>query len=209
MRAVTSIWFTGEAQGVARGLGAVATRMSWYVGAMLAVIALAWMVIEVGLIRRISVLTRRAAAVSHKVQRDEPARIGELDVSDLRGRDELGILAGGLADLLQRVKSDVQREQLRSQRERDMLQAVGHEILSPLQSLMVLHPDPGDPAHRYVQRMQQAVRELYGQASPSEALVAAQLALSPLTSTRSCAKSPATPRTPGSPTCAMRGLRLR
>jgi two-component system, OmpR family, sensor kinase len=156
--------------------------MSWYVAAMLGAIVLAWLVIEIGLIRRIAVLTKRAAAVSHNVQRDASghARIGQLDVSDLRGKDELGILAGGLADLLQRVKSDVQREQLRAQRERDMLQAVGHEILSPLQSLMVLHPDAGDPAHRYVQRMQQAVRVLYGQASPSEALQAAELELAPV-----------------------------
>ncbi len=172
----------GDARGIDRGLGAIATRMSWYVGAMLAAIALAWFVIEVGFIRRIVVLTKRAAAVSHNVQLDASgqASIGQLDVSDLRGPDELGILAGGLADLLQRVKSDVQREQLRAQRERDMLQAVGHEILSPLQSLMVLHPDPQDPAHRYVQRMQQAVRVLYGQASPGEALAAAQLELAPL-----------------------------
>lgn len=172
----------GDARGIDRGLSVIATRMSWYVAAMLAAIVLAWLVIEVGLIRRIVVLTRRAAAVSHNVQMDASgnARIGQLDVSDLRGRDELGILAGGLADLLQRVKSDVQREQLRAQGERDMLQAVGHEILSPLQSLMVLHPDPADPAHRYVQRMQQAVRVLYGQASPSEALAAAQLELAPL-----------------------------
>jgi two-component system, OmpR family, sensor kinase len=56
-----------------------------------------------------------------------------------------------------------------------MLQAVGHEILSPLQSLMVLHPQPGDAGHRYVQRMQQAVKVLYGQASPTEALQAAHL----------------------------------
>jgi signal transduction histidine kinase len=139
-------------------------------------------VIEVGLIRRITVLTRRAAAVSHNMQADTSgdARIGQLDLSDLRGRDELGILAGGLSDLLQRVKSDVQREQLRAQRERDMLQAVGHEILSPLQSLMVLHPRADDAGHRYVQRMQQAVRVLYGQASPSEALAAAQLELATL-----------------------------
>jgi two-component system, OmpR family, sensor kinase len=173
---------TGDARGIDQGLGAIATRMSWYVAAMLGAIVLAWLVIEIGLIRRIAVLTRRAAAVSHNVQMDATghARIGQLDVSDLRGRDELGILAGGLADLLQRVKSDVQREQLRAQRERDMLQAVGHEILSPLQSLMVLHPDAGDPAHRYVQRMQQAVRVLYGQASPSEALQAAQLELAAL-----------------------------
>jgi two-component system, OmpR family, sensor kinase len=173
---------SGDAQGVARSLGVVATRMSWYVAAMLGAIVLAWLVIELGMIRRIAVLTRRAAAVSHRVQNDPAGEAGivQLDVSDLRGKDELGILAGGLADLLQRVKSDVQREQLRAQRERDMLQAVGHEILSPLQSLMVLHPDASDPAHRYVQRMQQAVRVLYGQASPSEALAAAQLELSPL-----------------------------
>jgi two-component system OmpR family sensor kinase len=172
----------GDARGIDRGLGIIATRMSWYVAAMLGAIALAWLVIEVGLIRRITVLTRRAAAVSHNMQKQAPgnASIGQLDVSDLRGSDEMGILAGSLADLLQRVKDDQQREQLRAQRERDTLQAVGHEILSPLQSLMVLHPNPDDPAHRYVQRMQQAVRVLYGQASPSEALQAAQLQLTPL-----------------------------
>ena len=47
--------------------------------------------------------------------------------------------------------------------------------MSPLQSLMVLHPGSGDASHRYVQRMQQAVKLLYGQASPSEALQAATL----------------------------------
>src|SRR5690606_5564086 len=114
------------------GLSVVATRMSWYVAAMLGAIVLAWLVIEWGLIRRITQLTRRAAAVSRDMQ---DGGIAQLDVSDLRGRDELGILAGSLADLVQRVKSDLQREQLRAQGERDMLQAVGHEILSPLQSL--------------------------------------------------------------------------
>jgi two-component system OmpR family sensor kinase len=166
----------GDARGIERGLTVVATRVSWYVAAMLAAIALAWLVIEVGLIRRITVLTKRAAAVSYNVQDAKvDQRIGQIDVSDLRGSDELGILAGGLADLLQRVKDDVQREELRARQERDMLQAVGHEILSPLQSLMVLHPKPDDAAHRYVQRMQQAVKVLYGQASPSEALQAANL----------------------------------
>jgi len=168
----------GDVGGIERGLSAVATRVSWYVGAMLAAIALAWLLIEIGLVRRIAVLTKRAAAVSHNVQDGKSdQRIGQLDVSDLRGSDELGILAGGLADLLQRVKDDAQREQRRAQQERDMLQAVGHEILSPLQSLMVLHPHADDAGHRYVQRMQQAVKVLYGQASPSEALQAASLEL--------------------------------
>ncbi len=166
----------GDVRGIEQALSVVATRVSWFVGAMLAAIGLAWLLIEVGLIRRITVLTRRAAAVSYNVQDARvDKRIGDLDVSDLRGNDELGILAGGLSDLLQRVKDDVRREHIRAQQERDMWHAVGHEIMSPLQSLMVLHGQPGDASHRYVQRMQQAVRVLYSQASPSEALEAAAL----------------------------------
>lgn len=168
----------GDVRSLDHRIGAVATRMSWFVGAMLGVIALAWLVIEIGLIRPIGILTKRAAAVSFNVQEQNPVRnIGELDVSDLRGKDELGILAGGLADLLQRVKDDVQREQIRVQQEHDMWHAVGHEIMSPLQSLMMLHADTSDQSHRYVQRMQQAVRILYGTASPSEALEATMLKL--------------------------------
>lgn len=167
---------SGDVRAVERNLGVVATRVAWFVGAMLAAIGLAWLLIEVGLIRRITVLARRAAALSYKVQDAQgDAGIGELEVSDLRGRDELGILAGGLADLLRRVKDDVRREQLRAQQERDMWHAVGHEIMSPLQSLMALHGREEDASHRYVRRMQQAVRVLYGQASPGEALQAASI----------------------------------
>lgn len=170
-----AIDFAGHLRGVETGLAAVATRVSWYLAAMLGAIALAWLIIEVGLIRRVTALTRRAAAVSYNVQPGHTGpRLGHLDVSDLRGSDELGILAGGLADLLQRVKDDMHREQLRAAQERDMWHAVGHEIMSPLQSLMVLH-GPEDPGHRYVQRMQQAVHVLYGTASPAEALQAADM----------------------------------
>ncbi|HEY4374041.1 MAG TPA: HAMP domain-containing sensor histidine kinase [Burkholderiales bacterium] len=174
----------GDLRGVDAGIAAVATRLSWFVGAMLLAIVLAWLAIEIGLISRIAVLTRRAAAVSHNVQdaRAEAgsadqaqARIAALDVGDLRGSDELGILAGGLSDLLQRVQDDVRREHIRTQQERELWHAVGHEIMSPLQSLMVLHPDEEDASRRYIARMQQAVRVLYGTASPSEALQAAAL----------------------------------
>ena len=44
------------------------------------------------------------------------------------------------------MNDDVRREQIRAEQEKDMLQAVGHEILSPLQSLMVLHGSADDPA---------------------------------------------------------------
>jgi K+-sensing histidine kinase KdpD len=48
--------------------------------------------------------------------------------------------------------------------------------MSPLQSLMVLHGKADDASYRYVQRMQQAVKVLYGQASPSEAIAKADVA---------------------------------
>jgi DNA-binding response OmpR family regulator len=44
----------GDPRGSDRGLGVIATRMSWYVAAMLGAIVLAWLLIEVGLIRRIA-----------------------------------------------------------------------------------------------------------------------------------------------------------
>lgn len=173
------IALSGDTRFIDRSLSAVVSRLSWYVGAMLSAIALAWLLIEVSFLRRIATLTKRAATVSYNVQDHQDARVEQrismLDVSDLRGSDELGILAGGLSDLLQRVKDDVQREHIRAQQERDMWHAVGHEIMSPLQSLMVLHPNAEDTSHRYIQRMQQAIRVLYGSASPSEALEIANL----------------------------------
>jgi two-component system, OmpR family, sensor kinase len=168
---------TGDVRAVERSISIVATRMLWLVGAMLAAIALAWLVIEIGLIRRVTQLAKRAAAVSYNVNAPElENRLAAMDVSDLRGKDELGILAGGLSDLMQRVKDDISREHVRAQQERQMWHAVGHEIMSPLQSLMVLHGKEDDASHRYVQRMQQAVKVLYGQASPSEAIAKADVA---------------------------------
>jgi two-component system, OmpR family, sensor kinase len=165
---------SGDVRAVERSISIVATRLLWLVGAMLGAIIVAWLLIELGFIRRVTQLTKRAAALSYNVNAPElDKRLAQLDVSDLRGKDELGILAGGLSDLLSRVKDDISREHIRAQQEREMWHAVGHEIMSPLQSLMVLHGQDHDPSHRYVQRMQQAVKVLYGQASPSEAIASA------------------------------------
>jgi len=158
---------TGDIRSVNNALTAVATRVSWFVGGMLLAIFATWLAIELRIIRRITVLTRRAATVSKGVRASDS--LATVDLADLRGGDELGVLAGGLQDLLQRVNEDVRREQIRVAQEKDTWHAVGHEIMSPLQSLMVLHGSAGDPAHRYISRMQQAVRVLYGSASPSEA----------------------------------------
>jgi signal transduction histidine kinase len=163
----------GDVRGVNKALGAVATRMSWFVGAMLLAITAAWLVIEIGLIRRVTILNKRARGVSKRVQGNKG--LVDFDLSDLRGKDELGTLATALHDLLQRVNDDVQREQIRAEQEKDMWHAVGHEIMSPLQSLMVLHGGESDPSRRYIERMQQAVRVLYGNASPSEAIASSEL----------------------------------
>ncbi|EHR73698.1 signal transduction histidine kinase [Burkholderiales bacterium JOSHI_001] len=172
----------GDIRSVNQALAAVATRLAWTVGAMLLAVGATWGVIELFVIRRITLLTRRAAAVSRGVRQDggQGAGLDTLDLSDLRGGDELGVLAQGLKDLLQRVNDDMQREQIRVRQEKDTWHAVGHEIMSPLQSLLALHGGAGDPAARYLQRMQQAVRVLYGQASPSEAFAATTLQPAPL-----------------------------
>jgi signal transduction histidine kinase len=169
------VTFTGDVRGLNQALAVAATRMSWYVGAMLVAVIAAWLVIEIGLIRKIATLNRRARAVSKQIHGSKG--LVNHDLADLRGKDELGTLATALHDLLQRVNEDVQREHIRAEQEKDMWHAVGHEIMSPLQSLMVLHGKDDDPSKRYVARMQQAVRVLYGSASPSEAIASSEMDL--------------------------------
>ena len=172
------IELTGDVRGVDRSLGIVAGRLSWFVAAMLAAIVLSWVAIELRIIRRITVLTTRAASVKKSVHASEG--LIEHDFRDLRGRDELGLLAGVLSDLLHRVNEDVKRERIRTDQEKDMWHAVGHEILAPLQSLMALHPESDDPSRHYIHRMQRAVRVLYGSASPGEAILSATVQVSTL-----------------------------
>ena len=167
----------GDPRGLDRALGVVATRLSWFVAAMLLALAVAWLIIEVGIIRRIARLTARSRELSRGVRDDA---LAHYDLADLRGNDELGILAGALDELLLRAKGDAARARIRAQQEKDLWHAVGHEIMSPLQSLLALYGSTDDPSHRYIQRMQQAVRVLYGSASPSEAFETSQLTVRPL-----------------------------
>jgi signal transduction histidine kinase len=174
----------GDERSANRGLAVVATRVSWFVVAMLLALALAWGAIEWTIIRRITMLTKRSRAVTAAVVDDGGAtpssRWSTLDIADLRSSDELGVLATCLAELLQRVDESMQRERLRAEREKDQWMAVGHEIMSPLQSLIALHGAPDDASRRYILRMQQAIRVLYGSASPSEAFQSTTLQLATL-----------------------------
>ena len=164
---IYDVTLIGDERSVNRSLGVVAARVLWFVGAMLLALFVAWLIIEIGIIRRITMLTRRAAKVSKIVKGS--GGLDQFNLADLRGADELGVLASCLHDLLRRVKEDVEREEIRAEQEKEMWHAVGHEIMSPLQSLMALHGTAESQSSRYINRMQQAVRVLYGSASPSEA----------------------------------------
>ncbi len=170
------ITLRGDVRSISKSLSVVASRMAWFVVAMLLALFFAWLLIEISLIRRISKLTRRAIALSKTVK--GAAGLEQFEMSDLRSSDEMGLLASCLHDLLRRVKEDVEREGIRAEQEKQMWHAVGHEIMSPLQSLMVLHADETDPSQRYIHRMQQAIRVLYGSASPSEAFQSTVLQVS-------------------------------
>jgi len=163
----------GDLRSVDRALSSSATRYASYFGGLAGAIALAWLFVEVGLLRRMAQLTRRANALTLQLQRS-PDQLPPLDVDDLKGRDELGILAGTLSELLARAREHLRAEQIRAHQEREQWHAVGHEIMSPLQSLLALHANDDDSSRRYLLRMQAALNLLYGQASVGEAMTQAQ-----------------------------------
>lgn len=173
----------GHLSSVNRELSVMAERVTWVVAVMLTAILFAWLLVEFSFLRRLTLLTKRAAAVSYSMQTqganhvetDLTERVEALHLEEFKASDEVGILANTLTELLSRIQLDVQRAKTRAEQDKDMWQAVGHEIMSPLQSLMVLHPDQDGQSHRYVNRMLQAVRMLYGHASPSEAVEAANI----------------------------------
>src|SRR6185295_6610663 len=76
----------GDERSAARTLASVATRISWFVGAMLIALALAWGAIEWTIIRRITMLTVRSRAVTAAVvdEANGNGRWSALDIADLR-----------------------------------------------------------------------------------------------------------------------------
>lgn len=143
-----------------------------YAVLMIAVAAGAWLTIEFGVIRRVTRLTGRTRLVSLAIRTD--GNLKQFDYSKLRGRDELGVLATGLDDLLKRIADDVQANAARLESERRLLRAIGHEIRGPLQSLTAVLAG-SDPGEGYVRRMLKAVATLYGSSSPTDGFENAEL----------------------------------
>lgn len=171
------VLLSGDPHSADAMLATTAARQALFTAAILAAIVLTWAAIELRIIHRITLLTQRAASVKQSVDRSEGLH---LELEGLRGSDELSLMAGVLSDLLQRVNEHAKREQLQIEQAKTLWHAVGHEIMAPLQSLTALHGAPDDPSVRYVNRMRQAVRVLYGSASPSDAFQSAALTMQTL-----------------------------
>jgi hypothetical protein len=92
---------TGDQRSALQNLTIVAARISWYVAAMLLALLLAWGLLEVNIMRRITLLSKRAKALSSHVKASQG--IDQFNLNDLRSADELGVLASCLQDLLRRV----------------------------------------------------------------------------------------------------------
>jgi signal transduction histidine kinase len=138
-----------------------------YAVLMILVALFAWAAIEVLIMRRVMLLTRRTRSVSLAIRTD--GNLKGFNFSELRGKDEIGVLATGLDDLLKRVADDHQRNVIRNQHETSQLRAISHEIRSPLQSLSAILQD-SEVGSGYVRRMLKALAALYGSASPSDGI---------------------------------------
>lgn len=138
-----------------------------YVALMILVALIAWAAIEVFIMRRVMLLTRRTRSVSAAIRTN--GNLQGFNFAELRGMDEIGVLATGLDDLLKRVADDHQRNVVRNQHEISLLRAISHEIRSPLQSLSAILQD-SQVGSGYVRRMLKALAALYGSASPSDGI---------------------------------------
>ncbi|MBS7413755.1 sensor histidine kinase [Pseudomonas syringae] len=77
-------------------------------------------------------------------------------------QSEVGVLWRNILELHEALMAYGRRTLERSKREEEFLRAIGHEIRSPLQDLMLHHSDENDPSTRLVRRISFAVKYLYG-----------------------------------------------
>lgn len=126
----------------------------------------AWGVVEWRIVGRVRQLTQRTNAMSEKLRGGLDDGVAS-EFGILRKEDELGVLASGIDDLLTRVNDDVREKRQTLNRLHDLLSAIGHEIVSPLQSLSMLHPATasGDLSRPYILRMESAVKTLMSSGS--------------------------------------------
>jgi hypothetical protein len=176
---------TGDIRSINQALAAVATRLAWTVGAMLLAVGFTWGLIELFVIRRITLLTeRRRGGVARHARRRRPRAAWTCRTCAAATSSACWPGPEGPA---------AARERRRAPRADPREAGAGHVARGrPRDHVAAAVADGAarrrdDPSARYISRMQQAVRVLYGQASPSEAFESTTLALERWTSTPSSA----------------------
>ncbi|WP_024699119.1 hypothetical protein [Pseudomonas avellanae] len=79
--------------------------------------------------------------------------------------DEIGVLWESIKDLHKSITSYGREALERSQKQTDMLRALGHEIKSPLQDLTIRHGNPLDPSFKSIKRITHALK-IFSDSSP-------------------------------------------
>jgi signal transduction histidine kinase len=158
--------------------GTVIEKGVWQTAALLSLVLLGFLFLArhfwIRLLKPIWVLSAKATAlVKSSVESEQELPYGD-------SRDEVAKLSTAFNDLLketrrraalqqaerERRSEDIRQKHLEDVKTREVsLKTIGHEIRSPLQALLGLHPD-GDPSRRYIDRMIRAVDHLFGKAGP-------------------------------------------
>lgn len=75
-------------------------------------------------------------------------------------RDEIGVLWASIEDLHKSITTYGREALERARNESELLRALGHEIKSPLQELLLRHNQVGDPSAKSLQRISYALKTL-------------------------------------------------
>lgn len=163
-----TLTLTGDRSNVDVPLASVVRATAAVLPLVVAATLLLWLAVEWAILRRVTVMKRRAEEISESLHSGGAL---ERKFESLRGADELGVLAAGLDELTARVNETVTKEAQRLIREREQWQEIGHEVRGPLIGLATIARSRADiEITRYVQRMQQAFDILVGSASLIEAM---------------------------------------
>lgn len=74
--------------------------------------------------------------------------------------DEIGVLWASILDMHRSITSYGREALENTKRQADFLRALGHEIKSPLQDLIIRHSDPSDPSFKIIKRITHALKIL-------------------------------------------------
>ncbi|RZO10683.1 HAMP domain-containing histidine kinase [Pseudomonas moorei] len=149
----------GDASSVLGGWRAAAQSIIMLSFILMVVLLVAYVVL------RIFVLTPLYRVRRNTLHMKERFNIGNqytLPFVIKESQSEVGVLWQNIMDLHEALLAYSRNAIERTKAEHQFLRALGHEIRSPLQDLLLRHKEESDPSTRYVRRISYAVQNLYG-----------------------------------------------